>query len=58
VLAEQAAIDGTVDVAEPVFGSVAASLVTAALATVLVSAPAAFTISLVYARLAGAEAGG
>jgi hypothetical protein len=51
VLIEHAVIHATAHTAEPVFGSLAWGLVGAALATALVSGPAAFTISVVYERL-------
>jgi hypothetical protein len=44
-------IHGTAHTAEPVLGAAWAGLVGAALATMIVSPPAAFTISLVYERL-------
>jgi len=54
LLIEHAVIHGTVHSAEPALGSLALGLVGAALATVIVSPPAAFTISVVYERLARA----
>jgi hypothetical protein len=62
VLVEHAIIHGIAHGAEPALGSIALSLIAAALITALVSAPAAFTISVVYERrigevYAGPEAG-
>jgi hypothetical protein len=53
VLAEHAIIHGIAHGAEPALGSTALSLIAAALITALVSAPAAFTISVVYERRIG-----
>jgi hypothetical protein len=53
VLVEHAIIHGTAHTAEPALGSTALGLIGAALATALVSAPAAFTISVVYERRIG-----
>jgi hypothetical protein len=53
VLVEHAVIHATAHAAEPALGSIALGLVGAALATALVSAPAAFTISVVYERRIG-----
>jgi len=53
VLVEHAIIHGTAHTAEPALGSTAMGLLGAALATALVSAPAAFTISVVYERRIG-----
>jgi hypothetical protein len=53
VLAEHAIIHGVAHGAEPALGSTALSLIGAALITALVSAPAAFTISVVYERRSG-----
>jgi hypothetical protein len=50
VLIEHAVIHGTAHAAEPLLGAAWVGLVGAALATMIVSAPAAFTISLVYER--------
>jgi hypothetical protein len=58
VLIEHGVIHGTVHAAEPLTGSFALGLLGAALATMLVSPPAAFTISLVYERLLRAEPAG
>jgi hypothetical protein len=52
VLIEHAVLHATAHTAEPALGSLALGLVGAALAGTLVSAPAAFTISVVYGRLA------
>jgi hypothetical protein len=52
LLVEHAVIHGTAHSAEPLLGSQALGLASAALATAIVSPPAAFTISLVYERLA------
>lgn len=52
LLIEHAVIHGTAHSAAPVLGSDALGLIAAALATAVVSPPAAFTISLVYERLA------
>jgi hypothetical protein len=52
VLIEHAVIHATAHEAEPALGSLALGLLGAAIATALVSAPAAFTISIVYERLA------
>ncbi|HEY7075230.1 MAG TPA: hypothetical protein VH418_07665 [Solirubrobacteraceae bacterium] len=52
LLIEHAVIHGTAHSAEPVLGSHVLGLAGAALATAIVSPPAAFTISLVYERLA------
>jgi hypothetical protein len=51
LLVEHAAIHATAHSAEPVLGSQVLALVVAALVTMAVSPPAAFTISLVYERL-------
>jgi hypothetical protein len=51
VLVEHAVIHATAHTAEPALGSLALGLAGAALATTLVSPPAAFTISIVYERL-------
>jgi hypothetical protein len=51
VLIEHAVIHGTAHTAEPVLGSLPLGLLVAAVATMLVSPPAAFTISIVYERL-------
>jgi hypothetical protein len=51
VVVEHAAIHATAHEAEPASGSLAAGLIVAAVVTAAVSAPAAFTISLVYERL-------
>jgi hypothetical protein len=53
VLVEHAVIHASAHAAEPLLGSVALGLIAAGLVTALVSAPAAFTISVVYERLAG-----
>jgi len=53
VLIEHAVIHASAHEAEPLLGSVALGLIAAGLITALVSAPAAFTISVVYERLAG-----
>ena len=53
VLVEHAVIHASAHEAEPLLGSVALGLIAAGLITALVSAPAAFTISVVYERLAG-----
>ena len=53
VLVEHAIIHGLAHAAEPALGSIALGLIGAALATALVSAPAAFTISVVYERRIG-----
>jgi hypothetical protein len=55
VLLEHTAIHATAHVAEPALGSEALGLLAAAVATGVVSGPAAFTISLVYERLVGAH---
>lgn len=52
LLIEHAVIHGTAHTAEPVLGSPLLGLVGAAVATAAVSGPAAFTISIVYERLA------
>jgi hypothetical protein len=52
LLIEHVVIHGTAHSAEPVMGSQALALVVAAVATAVVSPPAAFTISIVYERLA------
>jgi hypothetical protein len=52
ILVEHAAIHATAHEAEPASGSLLLGLVVAAVVTAAVSAPAAFTISLVYERLA------
>jgi hypothetical protein len=52
VLIEHAVIHATAHTAEPALGSPLLGLVGAALATAAVSGPAAFTISVVYERLA------
>ena len=52
VLIEHAVIHATAHEAEPLLGSPATGLLGAAVAVALVSAPAAFTISVVYERLA------
>lgn len=51
IVVEHAVIHGTAHSAEPVLGSYALSLLVAAVATAIVSPPAAFTISIVYERL-------
>jgi hypothetical protein len=51
VLLEHAVIHGTAHTAEPLLGPPWSGLVGAALATAIVSPPAAFTISVVYERL-------
>jgi hypothetical protein len=51
ILIEHAVIHGTAHTAEPALGSRGLALVVAALATMAVSPPAAFTISVVYERL-------
>jgi hypothetical protein len=51
VLVEHAVIHATAHTAEPVLGDPLLALLAAATATMLVSPPAAFTISLVYERL-------
>ena len=51
VLVEHAVIHGTAHTAEPLLGPAWSGLVAAALATMIVSPPAAFTISVVYERL-------
>jgi hypothetical protein len=56
VLIEHAIIHGTAHTAEPALGSLPLGLLGAALATTLVSPPAAFTISIVYERLERAAA--
>jgi hypothetical protein len=56
VLVEHAVIHGTVHEAQPAHGA-AIGLAAAALATLVVSPPAAFTVSLVYERLAQARDG-
>jgi hypothetical protein len=56
LLIEHAVIHGTAHTLEPAFGSRALGLLGAALATLAVSPPAAFAISIVYERLAGADA--
>jgi hypothetical protein len=56
VLLEHGAIHGSVHIA-PGHGSLPLSLAGAALVTMLVSPPAAFTISVVYERLAGVHPG-
>lgn len=53
VLIEHAVIHATAHESEAALGSPALGLIGAAVATALVSAPAAFTISVVYERLAG-----
>ncbi len=53
ILIEHAVIHATAHEAEPALGSPALGLIGAAIAIALVSAPAAFTISVVYERLAG-----
>jgi hypothetical protein len=53
VLIEHAVIHATAHEAEPLLGSPATGLIGAAIAVALVSAPAAFTISVVYERLSG-----
>jgi hypothetical protein len=53
VLVEHAVIHATAHEAEPLLGSPGLALIAAAVATAAVSAPAAFTISVVYERLAG-----
>ena len=55
VLVEHAVIHATAHTAEPALGSLALGLAGAALATTVVSPPAAFTISIVYERLARAH---
>lgn len=58
MLIEHVVIHGTAHAAEPALGSRALGLIGAAIATALVSGPAAFTISIVYERLAaGVPAG-
>jgi hypothetical protein len=58
VLIEHAVVQLTVHHAEPLLGSPFLGLAGAAIAVMIVSPPAAFTISIVYERLAeGAEAG-
>jgi hypothetical protein len=52
VIIEHAVIHATAHQAEGAFGSLALGLLGAAIATAAVSAPAAFTISVVYERLA------
>jgi hypothetical protein len=52
VIFEHAVIHATAHEAEPALGSLALGLLGAAIATAAVSAPAAFTISVVYERLA------
>jgi hypothetical protein len=52
VLVEHAVIHGTAHTSESALGSPLLGLLGAALATAAVSAPAAFTISIVYERLA------
>jgi hypothetical protein len=52
VLLEHAVIHATAHEAEPALGSLALGLLGAALVTAAVSGPAAFTISIVYERLA------
>jgi hypothetical protein len=54
VLIEHAVIHGTAHTADPALGSLGLGLAGAALATMIVSPPAAFTISVVYERLARA----
>lgn len=56
LLIEHAVIHGTAHTAEPALGSRLLGLVAAAVATAAVSPPAAFTISVVYERLADARA--
>ena len=56
LLIEHAVIHATVHTAEPLLGGKALGLVGAALATMIVSTPAAFTISVVYERLERAPA--
>jgi hypothetical protein len=53
VLIEHAVIHATAHEAEPLLGSAVLAVIVAAAATAAVSAPAAFTISVVYERLAG-----
>jgi hypothetical protein len=53
VVVEHAIIHAAAHGAEPAVGSMALGLIVAALATALVSAPAAFTISVVYERRIG-----
>ena len=55
VLVEHTAIHATAHVAEPALGSKALGLLAAAVATAVVSGPAAFTVSLVYERLEAAH---
>jgi hypothetical protein len=50
VLVEHAVIHATAQTAQPLLGPAWAGLIGAALATMIVSPPAAFTISLVYER--------
>jgi hypothetical protein len=58
LLIEHAVIHGTAHTAEPALGSPLLGLVGAAVATAAVSGPAAFTISIIYERLAeGVHAG-
>jgi hypothetical protein len=57
LLVEHAVIHATALTAEPVLGSHVLALATAALATMAVSPPAAFTISVVYERLSDAKRG-
>jgi hypothetical protein len=54
LLIEHAVIHGTAHAVEPALGSRALGLLGAALAALVVSPPAAFTISIVYERLAAA----
>jgi hypothetical protein len=54
LLIEHAVIHGTAHAAEPALGSLALGLAGAAVATMIVSPPAAFTISVVYERLSRA----
>jgi hypothetical protein len=56
VLIEHAIIHATAHTAEPALGSLLLGLLGAAMATTLVSPPAAFTISIVYERLEHAAA--
>jgi hypothetical protein len=51
ILVEHAALHATAHEAEPASGSLATALIVAAVVTAAVSAPAAFTISVVYERL-------
>jgi hypothetical protein len=57
LLIEHAVVHGTAHTAEPLLGSQIAAMLAAGLVVAAVSAPAAFTISLAYDRLALAEPG-